>query len=501
VVLSAAVTSKGGRVLLARQFQDIPRLRIEGLLAAFPKLLGGSDKQHTYLETDSVRYLYHPLEHCFVLLVTNRASNILEDLETMQLLVKVTTDFCRVGDEEDIIAKAFDLTFAFDEVVNTAGYREKITMYQINQFLEMDSQDEKLFEMIEKSKRREAMEEAKRRQHQIEQERRDARSEPKFSHEPHVTSYHPTPVPTPTPTTSHPNSPKPQRRGMVLAPVGKKNEFLEKLNSEIASTTQPQRTQPQQPQPQQPPPESNVPQRQVHYICEEKVNATLIHEGSVSVEVKGDLVVLVNDPKCGRILTIVNKPTNPSIQYKTHPNIDKNRFTKESVLVLKNPNRPLPSGTPLGVLKYRMTSAREEDLPLSVTCWPSDAGDGTTICNLEVELQQKHMQINGVEVYIPSPVPPSVEGAEGMCRYGDGVLAWKIPTLNAASPSASLEFRVQYRGDAAAFFPIRVGFVSSSILSNLQVARVCLIDGNNEVPYSVESRIEVEAFDLVYPQN
>jgi hypothetical protein len=32
------------------------RLRIEGLLAAFPKLMGGDDKQHTYLETEAVRY-------------------------------------------------------------------------------------------------------------------------------------------------------------------------------------------------------------------------------------------------------------------------------------------------------------------------------------------------------------------------------------------------------------------------------------------------------------
>jgi hypothetical protein len=52
--------------LLSRQFVDISRIRIEGLLAAFPKLIGGdggpagassssSAKQHTFVETDNVR--------------------------------------------------------------------------------------------------------------------------------------------------------------------------------------------------------------------------------------------------------------------------------------------------------------------------------------------------------------------------------------------------------------------------------------------------------------
>jgi hypothetical protein len=47
--------------LVSRQYADMSRIRIEGLLAAFPKLVGAG-KQHTYVETDSVRYVYQPME-------------------------------------------------------------------------------------------------------------------------------------------------------------------------------------------------------------------------------------------------------------------------------------------------------------------------------------------------------------------------------------------------------------------------------------------------------
>ena len=47
--------------LVSRQFVDMSRIRIEGLLAAFPKLVG-SGKQHTYVETENVRYVYQPME-------------------------------------------------------------------------------------------------------------------------------------------------------------------------------------------------------------------------------------------------------------------------------------------------------------------------------------------------------------------------------------------------------------------------------------------------------
>ena len=50
----------------------------------------------------------------------------------------------------------------------------------------------------------------------------------------------------------------------------------------------------------------------------------------------------------------VSQGQNTGFQMKTHPNIDKALYSSQSVLGLKDPQRPFPAGSPLGILKWRM---------------------------------------------------------------------------------------------------------------------------------------------------
>lgn len=133
--------------MLSRQFREMQRSRVEALLASFPKL-ADSASQHTTVEQDNVRYVYQPLDELYMVLITNRQSNILQDIDSLHLFAQVVTSVCRSLDEREILKNAFELLSAFDEIVNL-GYRENLTMSQIKTFLEMESHEERVALIIE----------------------------------------------------------------------------------------------------------------------------------------------------------------------------------------------------------------------------------------------------------------------------------------------------------------------------------------------------------------
>lgn len=145
------------------------KARIEGLLAAFPKLMT-TGKQHTFVETESVRYVYQPMEKLYMLLITTKASNILEDLETLRLFSKVVPEYCRSLEEREVIDNAFNLIFAFDEIV-ALGYRESVNLGQIKTFVEMDSHEEKVYQAVRQTQEREAKQKMREKAKELQRQR------------------------------------------------------------------------------------------------------------------------------------------------------------------------------------------------------------------------------------------------------------------------------------------------------------------------------------------
>ena len=85
VLLSAILTL----VAAALQSWPVNRFRVEGLLPSLPKLLDSS-RDHTVIETMTVRHVYFSMVSLSLIVITNRFSNVLGDSVTLRLLLKVT---------------------------------------------------------------------------------------------------------------------------------------------------------------------------------------------------------------------------------------------------------------------------------------------------------------------------------------------------------------------------------------------------------------------------
>lgn len=76
--------------------------------------------------------------------------------------MRISNWISKIGfDEKVVLKKAFELILAFDDVI-THGYRESVTLSQIEAYLEMDSTDEKMHKRLQMIREAEAREFAKK---------------------------------------------------------------------------------------------------------------------------------------------------------------------------------------------------------------------------------------------------------------------------------------------------------------------------------------------------
>ena len=64
---------------------------------SFPKLIH-VNQQHTYVQSDKYTFLYIPIDpQLFLVLVSSKNSNIIEDQETIKLMYRLLGQICNEG--------------------------------------------------------------------------------------------------------------------------------------------------------------------------------------------------------------------------------------------------------------------------------------------------------------------------------------------------------------------------------------------------------------------
>eukprot|EP00727_Mastigamoeba_balamuthi_P007387 m51a1_g3269 Coatomer subunit delta (529) ;mRNA; f:212316-214661 len=523
VVLSVAICTKAGKPLVARQFVEMPQARVEGLVGQFAKLDAaaaseqGGEKQNTCVETDTVRYLYQPLEDLFIVMATSKTSNVIEDLDTLHIFAKLVSTYCRQLNDKEVLENYWDLVFAFDQAITPFGYKEKVTLGQIKSFVEMDSHEEKMAEIEAENRRREVKKTMMQKANAIKAQRDEADRRERAMRG--GGSYTPAAAPQSSPSpAAAPTQPDPfvvrERAaptyaapsggsGLVLSKKGAQTQLMEKLAQEdkglfeqqqreaAAQQAQEARRAAQQEASAVP----QVPREAVHVIIEEHVTIEALNDGTItSMDVKGELSVAVGTADASRAAVALASTRNPAYQWKVHPQCDKARWGSESVLVT---GRPLPVGATASLLRWHAAPRDESAVPVTVSCWPTAATNGM-IVNLEYSFSEGAGLPEVTDLAITVPIPPQDVPEIGQCD-GDytlqsGALIWNVPHVSATSASGSVEFTSQAANNAAVFFPINVNFASAHCFSGAAIAGVT-IDGKPSV-YSSEVRVIVDNYQI-----
>lgn len=545
VVLSVSICTRGGKALVSRQFVEMTRMRIEGLLAAFPKLVEHA-KQHTFVETDKVRYVYQPLEnHMFLLLITTKASNIVEDLSTLRLLAKVVPDVSGVLLESAINEHAFDLIFAFDEVIAAGGYREEASLSSIRTNLVMDSHEEKMHDMIEEQKRKVAEDKAREKAAEFNSQNFENMRQSVFNQNGPSTAgtsggmvgfggggppsggdlfqgfgsdsasgskaqnnfdpYADNPYNKPS-VPEEPTAPRIPVKGMQLGGLGgakKKDSLMAAFAAEdnfqlntksgndfgLSETVAAPAAPPSAP---------------VTLVLEEKISANMNRDGGIdSAEVKGTLTYTANTDQ-GTFSTIAINKSVLSTQCKanwnlsTHPKVNKSTYEKQGILALKDTKKGFPLNRPVGV--FRWTYSSPDAAPITINCWPEDEGSGSINVNIEFELTRPNMTLHDVNIVLPlgSTDPPAIESIDGVYKHDPraGMICWHHDVVDAKNDSGSMEFSIA-GSNTEAFFPIQISFKSQNLLCPIEIMGVSSINGGAPVPNTMTKNVIPDSYQCL----
>ncbi|KTW27394.1 hypothetical protein T552_02373 [Pneumocystis carinii B80] len=491
VILAASICTRGGKTILSRQFRDIPKARIEKLLATFPQL-ANTGIQHTTIETDYIRYVYQPLEELYMILITNIHSNILQDINTLHLFTETVINICHSCDEREILHNAFELLNAFDEITSY-GYRENLSFAQIKSFLEMDSHEEKIQEIIAKNKELEAGEERKRRAKQFELQRKES-SKKGFNNFQSLSSNQYQSV---SQSLQNMNlfhniqdiGKKQVDKSVTLKGKGMQLSKKPKQIDNYENTKQSKNLKEHL--------FSDVSMKQCNIKGDEFENIQIklfedIHiiktkdNGFESIEIKGDLHLRILQPDAAFFRIFLCDNEEEKIQYKTHPNIDKSQFLLNKVIVHRNLTKPFPVNNSLSLLKWKIIKKKENIIfPLTVNLWTCKNNEHIEM-NIEYELTSNEYEFQNVLISIPlqsySTVLETTD--EIIINHEKKSLEWFIPEINSFNQSDSKKITLENNSDTESFFPVSINFNIKTLLFNIDVIKAELINEEKEVSFS-----------------
>lgn len=531
VVLAVSLTTRRGKPLLSRQFGDITKDRVMELLSNFQSLVANSSKQHTFVEEEHVRYVYKPFDDYYIILITNIQSNIIQDMDTLNVFAQTVDSTLKGFSEEDIFDSAFDILNSFDEIISM-GYKENLSLAQIKTFLAMESHEERIQEIIERNKEFEATEERKRRAKEMsrkEQARKLGIPETQeftgihggvmnkaydsyYSHASsaaqksymHVQSHNT--VPAVESTSQQYNGREVLgRKGLQVG--GSKKTFDAPFRSAARQPLSVGHNSTEV--------EDEKPVNNGILVCvKETINAEISRDGAISSsELKGVLELRINNSDYALSKLALDEAVDVAdkgYQFKTHPNIDKSEFQKNKKISLRDPNKPFPSNDQsLGVLRWRKVGSADDHtlVPLEISAWVSPSEEISNSVDVTFEYEINNMYDGTIEdlrflipVYTENvSIKEDANDANARIELIDesqGV----IVAVNAITSGNSAVFGMTIEAPYEdAIFPINVSFTSKDAnpFSRVAISSVVSTTDGSELPFDNIYTLKTDQYVIV----
>lgn len=454
-----------------------------------------------------------------MVLITNRQSNILQDIDSLHLFAQVVSSICKSLDEREILRNAYELLSAFDEIISL-GYRENLSLSQIKTFLEMESHEERIQEIIsrvclprlslltllsgmhrtknlklQKSERERpnSSNSRGRKCHEVAEEMYPVprhtrhtlrlparlpkahmiamkRRRTNLSSKPGITSnggFH----------ADHCRSTAAKGKGMQLGKKSKTTDMFERVRGDLgpdadssAPLIQNQTTTNAEKAPTEAS-RTSLDKDSIQVVVSEAISAKFDKEGTMkSLGVKGDLQLRISDPSFARVkLDLTANPTH-NAQFKTHPNVDKGHFSSSKGIQLKDTSKSFPANTPVGVLRWNANIPADSSslAPITFTVWVNKGSDDNYTLTVEYELTGSDT-LTGVVVTIPYRTSePSVSSFDAVYEVSGDTLEWTIGNVDDSNSTGSFEFEAQAE-DEVEFFPMSVAFSKSKPFVDVDV--------------------------------
>lgn len=504
VVLSVALGSKEGKLLLSRNFADISRTLVEDCVKSLPRLIK-EEQQHTYVDHNNLRLNYLPMDKLYLISISDKNSNILEDIEIVRTLQNVLTQVLSAGiNEREVCDNSIDLILAIDDVISL-GNRNICSESMVLSALEMDSSNEKMHNAMMENRVKAAKKKADEFLRDLRKKKKTGGGdEPLDFGQGGSDSKNFVGKSSADDIIKADEAEEKEEKAKKSKILSKKGMTLgaKKKKQKIKAAKEKEKELKEALKEEE---DDGVPfnplDASVTFSHKEVISAEIDKDGKMnSFVVKGSLSFVINNPEKSKIAILVDKPkTKEKIKLKVPPSFNKDAWNQDSIIIPKNEKMNFNIRTKIPAIKYNFSKSKGQYIPFTLAVWFTDG-------NLSIEVEYNGQQnwtkiLKNLKFKFPSvngePEVEDINESTFNFNEDESQCVWTIPVLDGEHEDASIILNFGDKTQEDDLYPWNVEFELPEPFTDIRVTGCKCLESDEELKIEQGYKLSVEGFNVV----